>query len=181
MQAIDRQISNTYAKLKGEVFGYAKMLTNEVKIMRDQIKSLEARIYELSRTNIMLHAYQVEKQRIVRQIDLVNNSYETFTQRLEEARIKSSTDAGTLFSIRILSKPFFDGKVVFPSKRTFLPIGVMIGFLTACSLGFLAEYFDHTFKRPEDSQKYAGIPTLFSIARNCPTISATERFLAKPD
>ena len=163
--AIDRQINDTYAKLKGEVAGYARMLNNEAQIVHDQLTSLENRIRELSMTNIRLHAYQVEKRRIDRQIELFNTSYETFAKRLEEARINTSTDAGTLFSIRIMSKPFFDGETLFPNKRTFLPVGVIVGLLTACSLGFLAEYFDHTFKRPEDSQKYAGIPNLFSITR----------------
>lgn len=164
VQSIDRQIAETYTKLKGEVSGYAEMLTNEANILQDQITTIEKRIRELSITNLRLHTYQVEKQRIDRQIELFKGSYETFAKRLEEARINTSTDAGTLFSIRILSLPFFDGEAVFPNKRTFLPVGIVVGLLTACSLGFLAEYFDHTFKRPEDSQKYAGIPNLFSIS-----------------
>jgi capsular polysaccharide biosynthesis protein len=34
-----------------------------------------------------------------------------------------------------------------------------------CGLGFLREYLDHTFKRPEDIVRFAELPVLFSLEK----------------
>lgn len=165
VQAMNEQVASTYASLKSEVAAYAETQLNEADILGDQISTLENRLRELSARNIELHTYLIEKQRIQREIDLLQHSFDIFFKRLEEARINTGTLAGSLFSISILSKPFFSGEAVFPRKRTFIPVGLFVGFLTACSLGFLVEYFDHTFKRPEDSAKFVGVPAIFSVPR----------------
>ena len=163
--AIDEQIGDTYARLKFEVSAFAETQLNEAEILGDQISTLENRLRELSSRNIELHTYLVEKQRVQREMELLRHSYDTFSKRVEEARINTGAAAGRLFSISILSEPFFSGEPVFPRKGTFIPVGLFVGFLTACSLGFLVEYFDHTFKRPEDSAKFVGVQTIFTIAK----------------
>jgi capsular polysaccharide biosynthesis protein len=52
---------------------------------------------------------------------------------------------------------------VFPNKKTFIPIGFIVGILLGFTIGFLREFFDHTFKRPEDVDNYLGLPTILSI------------------
>jgi len=39
---------------------------------------------------------------------------------------------------------------------------LLVGLLLGCSLGFVREYFDHTFKKPSDVMAYAGLPVIIS-------------------
>ena len=163
IQAITEQIDTTFAALRGEVRSVVRKQANEAETLGEKVTTLESRLDELAARNIQLHGAVVEKEAIERQMDLLKHSYDTFSKRLEEARINASSDASNLFNISILSRPFYSGVPVFPNPVTFIPVALFVALLTGCSLGFLREYFDHTFKTPQDSEKYAGLPTIFSI------------------
>ena len=51
----------------------------------------------------------------------------------------------------------------FPGMEVIIPLGILIGFITGLSLGFLREFFDHTFKKPSDVENFIGLPVIFSI------------------
>ncbi|NJB67644.1 uncharacterized protein involved in exopolysaccharide biosynthesis [Desulfobaculum xiamenense] len=165
VRGVDEQIAKTYETLRSEVAAYAETMRNEADILGDTIAAMETRLRDLSARNVELHTYLVESQRIHREIDLIRHSYETFSKRLEEARIQTSSDANALFSISIISWPFVSWEPVFPQPRLIIPLGLFVAMLTGLSLGFLREYFDHTFKKPEDGPKFAGLTTLFTIPR----------------
>ncbi|MBF0564451.1 MAG: hypothetical protein HQK89_04345, partial [Nitrospirae bacterium] len=80
----------------------------------------------------------------------------------QEARLNSDTKSSNFF-ITVLNKAFPSDGRVFPKKRIVIPLGLIVGFMTGCSLGFVKEYFENTFKRPSDVEVYAQIPVLFSI------------------
>jgi len=42
-------------------------------------------------------------------------------------------------------------------------LGLIVALITGLSVGFLAEFFDHTVRRPEDVQKNVGLPVLCSF------------------
>jgi hypothetical protein len=44
-----------------------------------------------------------------------------------------------------------------------LVVGVLAGLVTGFSLGFVREFFDHSFKNPRDLEQFSGLPLLFSI------------------
>ena len=163
IQAMDEQIDSTFASLRGEVQSIVRKQASEAETLGEKVATLERRLEELAARNIQLHGAVVEKEAIEREMDLFRHSYDTFSKRLEEARINVSSDASNLFNISILSRPFHSGVPVFPNPGTFIPVSLFVALLTGCSLGFLREYFDHTFKTPQDSEKYAGLPTIFSI------------------
>lgn len=163
VRAMDQQITATFASLRAEVESYADNVRNEARILEDKAASLEGRLRSMAARNIQLHAFLVQSRRIERELELRKGSYETFAKRLEETRINTSSDANALFAISVISAPHFTGEPVFPKKRTVIPLGLLVGLITGLSLGYLKEYFDHTFKKPEDAAKFAGLPTLFSI------------------
>ncbi len=162
VRAMNKQIEDTYESLLAEVESYTANQRNEARILEGKTASIKERLEAMASKNIQLHTYFMESRRLEREMDLLKHSYETFAKRLEEARIGASAEANNLFSISIISAPSY-GEAVFPKKQTLIPIGLIAGLITGLSLGFLREYFDHTFKKPEDIQEFSGLNPLFSI------------------
>ena len=163
IQLIDRQIDNTYNLLKSEVNAYKKDKLKELNIVREKIKSIQGRIDTIDNNNVELKEELINSQRIGREINLFEFSHETFSKRREEA--KTATAENVPSDISILSRAFPSDGPVFPKKTVVIPLGLLVGFITGFSLGFLRQYFDHTFKKPSDVENYLGLPVVFSIPK----------------
>lgn len=163
IKLIDRQIDDTHALLKSEVNSIKGNVVKELQIIKGKIGDLQERIGEMNAQNVRLQKQMIENQRIARDIKLQEFSYETFAKRREEARINNSAASTTLANVSIMSRAFPSDGPVFPKKSMVIPLGILIGFITGCSFGFLREFFDHTFKKPSDVFNYAGLPVIFSI------------------
>ncbi len=163
IKRIQEEIDNVYQALKKEMRGYLSDQKSRLKGMEAAIRSFEDRLKRLSSNNVELFKNNIETKRIRREIDLLENSYNTFAKRWEEARIDLSTGANRLFSVSILSKPYASRTPIFPNKNIVIPMGILIGFILGITVGFLQEFFNHTFKRPEDVKNYTDFQTLFSI------------------
>ncbi|AGW13738.1 GumC family protein [Megalodesulfovibrio gigas] len=161
VRRVDEHVKSAYAALKSEVVDYTTNQETQLNTLRDQIESLEVRLEEINTRNLTLQETVIANQRVQREADLLKLSYDTFARRREEARI-SGSGGDTLFSVSVLSRPFFTGAPVFP-RSNLLFVGALVGLITGFSLGFLREYFDHTFKKPEDVAKFADLPTIMSI------------------
>lgn len=161
VRRVDEHIKEAYAALKSEVIDYTTSQETQLNILRDQIESLEVRLEEINARNLALQETVIANQRVQREADLLKLSYDTFARRREEARV-SGSGGDALFSVSVLSRPFFSGAPVFP-RSNILFVGALVGLITGFSLGFLREYFDHTFKKPEDVAKFADLPTIMSI------------------
>ena len=165
IRTMDRHINEMYQALKTEVKGYIDDQKAKLYAMEKTIEFLEERLKKFSSKNIELYKNHVEARRIRREINMLEDSYITFAKRFEEARIESTTDSNRLFAVSILSKAQAAKAPVFPNKRTIIPIGILLGLLFGFAIGFLMEFFDHTFKRPEDAMSYADLPHICSIPR----------------
>lgn len=133
--------------------------------------SLEARmtllqmtVKELEARNVNLQRHHIEHRRIRREADLLEYSYETFAKRGEEAKINADVSSANLSGdVTILSRAAFSGECVFPRKLLTIVLGLFVGFIAGCSLGFIGEYFDHTVKSPAHVARTTGLPVVSSI------------------
>ncbi len=164
VRRISKQIETTQRHLKNEVNSYTNDQKSQLKTLKDTLSSLENRLIELNNNNIKVYSSMLSADPIQRKYDVLNASYDIFIRRLEEARISSSSDSNSLFSVSVLAKPYYSGRPYFPNILL-IPFGILVGFILGLSLGFLREFFDHTIKRPEDVSNVLKVPTLFSIPR----------------
>jgi len=172
VKSIDKQINETYASLKSEVIAYKENQLNQLHIVNEKIRNIENTLDSINARNVELQKQLILSQRIARESNLLGFSYDTFSKRREEAKINTSVNATNFSShISILSKAFPSDGPVFPKRKVVIPLGLLVGFITGCSLGFLREYFDHTFKNPSDVYNYAGLSLIFSI----PATEETEK------
>jgi uncharacterized protein involved in exopolysaccharide biosynthesis len=165
VQSVEKQINDTYTALKNEVIAYKKNLSNQLQIINEKIKSIEERINSLDTRNVEIRGQQINMSQVNAEVKMLLSSLETFTMRKAEARISSSEESSNPSYVSILSKAFSSEGPVFPKKPIIIPLGFIIGLIAGCSLGFIREYFDHTFKKPSDVESYVGLPVIFSIPK----------------
>ena len=79
--------------------------------------------------------------------------------------------------VSIMSRALAPVDPSFPIPNIIVPLGVLLGLLTGCTLGFMREFFDHTFKGPSDAERYVGVPVLFSLAKPQSATRSTTYFL----
>lgn len=166
VQRVDEQIRETYDSMKQEVFRYLEGQKASLEGINQTIRETRAQIAEIEDRNIDLYRNLVENKRINREIELLEDSYNTFGKRLEEARITSRTKTDKLFRVSILSYPQAEQSPVFPDKARVLALGIILGLLAGGTVGFMLEFFDHRFKRPEDVQNYTSLPHIYSIPQH---------------
>jgi uncharacterized protein involved in exopolysaccharide biosynthesis len=163
VKLIDKQIDDTYTLLKAEVEAIKGNLLKQLKIIKYKIGSIESRIDQINRDNVARQKQIIDTNRLERDANIFKFSYETFTKRKEESRAVTATNIPS--NISILSEAFPSDGPVFPKKGIVIPLGVIVGFITGCSFGFLKEYFDHSFKKPSDVKNYVELPVIFSIPK----------------
>jgi succinoglycan biosynthesis transport protein ExoP len=164
VKAIDEQIEQLYKALRAEAMRVLDLRMAELQALNSRIVQLEATVKTMGERNIELQRQSTEIQRISREAALMQYSYETFSKRAEEAQINDAiANARLPGDISILSRSTLSAVRVFPQIGWTLLLGLIAGLVTGCSLGLLAEFFDHTFKRPSDVVRYAGLPVVCSI------------------
>ncbi len=161
-QYIDEQVTATYNALKKEISDYNNNIKRQLETINEKIDSVEQRIEKIQTQNMKLQELTIATERVKRDIEIYKLSYDIFSKRKEESRITSSSEAGT-FLISIMGKAFPSSGPIFPIPMLLIPIGLITGLMTGMSLGFLKEYLDQTFKKPEDVFKYAQLPVLLFI------------------
>jgi len=164
--ALTEQITDNLALLKREVGVIRESFGKKLQSVNAQIKDLERQIAGYDEKNIALAEQIIGAQRIAREAEVMRSSYETYAKRADEVAINNTlaSDEPTI-SVKIIDTAFPSKGPVFPKRAIVLPLGLLVGLLTGCGLGFVREYFDHTFKKPSDVMAYAGLPVLFSLAR----------------
>ncbi len=166
---IEKQIESTYKKYKAEVKIQQWIINKELESVQKKILRIENQIKSINTQNVTLHKQLVDMNRIQRELNLFQNSYEAFYKRTEEIKLYD-TSGGALSPVSVISRAFPSDGPVFPKRKLVVVMGLIIGLLIGCSLGFMQEYFDHTFKHPEDVNRITQLPVIFSIKRwenNC--------------
>lgn len=160
---INEQIQNTAKALKAEVQRYVEGEIAKLKAMEEAIESMSNRLNRIKEDNVRLYQNSIKSKAIERELKLAEESFSTFVKRWDEAKIDRSSSASNLFTVSIISDAKANLTPVFPQKRIVIPVGFLLALILGITAGFLAEFFDHTFKRPEDVKRFAGVETIFSI------------------
>lgn len=163
IKLIDRQIRDAMALLRSEVITYKNNIVKIYSSVDAKIRNIEEKLDKINKRNVELRKQIADMARVSREVRLQESSYETFAKRRDEAKVDRTGVATNLATISILSKAFPSDGPVFPQKGVVIPLGLVAGFITGLSLGFLREFFDHTFKKPSDVFSYAGLNVIFSI------------------
>lgn len=164
--AVEEQLRDTWRSLKAEVGAYQEDVRRRLTALDQQIRQIEGTVTDYDDRNVALQEHVVETERLAREAGVLKASFEQYSARRDEVDIDAQLGGGEpLVYASIMNRAFPSDGPVFPKRNVVLPFGLLVGLLVGCSLGFVREYFDHTFKKPSDVAAYAGLPVLFSIGR----------------
>ncbi len=120
------------------------------------MESTAARLAQLNNTKDTLAKLQEER-------DLLKETYELYTQKVEESLISDQLAQNRVTSVRVASSPSLPVNPVSPNRLLNLAVALIGGIIAGLGLAFLLDYFDHGLKTPEDVDHYMGIPVLASF------------------
>lgn len=145
-------------------------------MLRAEINTLNQRMMVLNQRNVELQQVKLQLERLDQEIKLLGYSYETFYKRREQADIQSRfSDEHLNAQVVVLVQPEAQLEPLFPRWKTMLPVGLIVALITGICIGFINEFFDHSFKRAEDSQQHLGLPTLLSLPHVAPASQSVSK------
>lgn len=163
-RTLDAQSSPEYQLLMDEVKAFKDNLLHQLEILNGKVRGIEGRIHEINSKNIELQRRMFEFEKLKSEEALLKHSYRTFLKRSEEARIDQSLSQAQIPThVSILSQAFPSNGALYPRKRNLIPIGMILGLMLGCAVGFIREFFDDTCKWVQDIDESVSLPVLFSI------------------
>lgn len=158
------QVSQAYNALRDEVLRYVSNKKSSLQVIERKIDVLSRQVEIIEQDNIDLRNNQLEIDQLEKDLDVIRTSYDIFFQRSQESIASDDSQAANLNSyVSILSPALAEADPLFPKPKVLIPLGIITGLILGLTLGFLFEFFDHTFKRPEEVEKMLNIPAVLSI------------------
>ncbi len=162
--ALERQLASARSNLNREVYAILEGLGARLVSLQNQIDLLSDRMDEIDAGNIELKQMQLQLESLQKETELLEFSYQTFYQRSQETSIGNREIAGGADSqVVVLARGQASPEPDFPRRLPLIVLGLLLSFLVGGTVGFVREFFDHTFKRPEDVERVTGFPVVFSI------------------
>jgi uncharacterized protein involved in exopolysaccharide biosynthesis len=132
-------------------------------MLEEQLEYYQSRIQALDEKGIDLI-------RLERDLAILEESYKTYLNRLEDARISEALDLANISNVSIIepaSVPFSPvRRISFMPRRIFhITVGIFMGLIVGLAYAFLAEYFDHSFNSREKIEQMLNIPCLASLPK----------------
>lgn len=157
-----KQISLTYRQFLQLIENRIAEREQEHRVIGETIAQKTARIDRFKDRIATLQSVQSELRQLDTEIEALHQAFFAYTQRYEESQQQNELDAA-LSNARILSPPYEPTEASFPKPSTIIPLGLITGLLLAVSLGYVREYFDHTFKVPAQVAQQLDLPVLLVI------------------
>ena len=162
--ALKGQLVSARSNLNREVYAILEELGARLVSLQNKIDLLSDRMGEIDASNIGLKQMQLQLESLQMETELLEFSYQTFYQRSEETSIGNRELAGGADSqVVVLARGQASPEPDFPRRLPLIVLGLLLSFLVGGTVGFVREFFDHTFKRPEDVERVTGLPVVFSI------------------
>lgn len=158
------QVLNAYDDLREEVKRYANDKKIQLQVIEGKITVLSREIEDIEQDNIDLRTNQIALDQLEKDLNVIRNSYDIIFQRNQESMLAGDPQQTNFNSyISILSPALGQPDPLFPKPKVLIPLGIITGLILGLTLGFLYEFFDHTFKRPEEVEEKMNIPVILSI------------------
>lgn len=166
VKAIDQNIQILYHALRDEVARILAIRTNEIEVLKARITQIESQIAQMEQKNMELQQAVIEFNRLQQEQEHLKSSLDIMRRKRDEAyNSRLLTESSLSGQVRVISGPEGTGQLVFPLPFITMALGLIVGFITGCSLAFTIEFMDHTIKRPSDVARHAQLPVILSIRK----------------
>jgi len=163
VEAMKIQLKDVWEKLMFLISSRIQIKKNELASLAVRLDQEENKLADLRDQNKILNDVKIEIVKIDQQINLDNNNYEAFYHKIEEFNIEQADTVSQFSNVQILGDINIPQQPVFPQKKGVMAIAIFAGLFFGISAGFIKEFFDHTFKTPEQVKEYLDLPVIGSI------------------
>ena len=152
-------LSGIYENLEGQI------LTTEARLiaLKSKQPEIEKWLIEYSQELERLGRLAPELQALERAVAVNEQNYRLYLTKFEESRISDAMDAARLVSVSILEPPTAPLGPVGVNRMLNLFLSLCLGGVAGLGLAFLIDYFDQSFKIPEDVQDNLKVPLLGTV------------------
>jgi uncharacterized protein involved in exopolysaccharide biosynthesis len=142
-----------------------EMLKSEAELASQQAKAvtLAQQLSQLERKIQSVDQKQNELRSLQRELSINEKNYQTYVEKLEEARISDNLDRQNIANISVIKAPVASVKLVKPSTSLKIILGVLLGTIGGLGFAFFSEFTSQSFSIPEQVEKRLGLPVLTSI------------------
>ena len=144
--SVSTGLSATYQKIESELL----MQEADLGALNSRGVEIEKQLIEYGQELERLGRLEPELRALERAVSVNEQNYRLYLTKFEESRVSDAMDAARMVSVSVLepATPPLDPVPVNKALNIF--VSICIGCVAGLGLAFLLEYFDHTFKVPED-------------------------------
>jgi uncharacterized protein involved in exopolysaccharide biosynthesis len=148
-QEVEKEMLKAEAELTSQRAG-AVTLTQQLAQLDHEIQAVDQK--------------QNELRNLQRELSTNEKNYQTYVEKLEEARISDDLNQQKISNISVIQAPVVPQKPVKPKKLLNIILGILLGAFTGLGYAFFSEYNSQSFSTPEQVERRLGLPVLTSIA-----------------
>ena len=148
---MNSEIESAWESLNDDIEHTSRIVTEEKESLQERLTTL-AELMD-------------EHDGLVKEVELKNDAYAFFGQKVQEAVAGERLAQRQYTNIRDVSQPSLASSPIRPRKLFNMLIAVIVGLVGGVSLAYMREYLDHGLKTPEDVDHFLNVPLLASFFR----------------
>lgn len=152
-------LSTTHQKLEGDLLLHQANLEE----LHSRKAELERQLVEYGQELQRLSRLEPELQALERAASINEQNYKLYITKFEESRVSDAMDAAKMVSVNVLEPAVPPLGPVRINTVLNIFVSMCIGGIAGLGLAFLIEYFDHTFKTPQDVKDNLNLVVLGAI------------------
>ena len=156
---IDYQLADLYTQYKQLLTGYFENKFNRSSIrleaLSDTIKEIKQRLFKLNKFGQQVKVLE-EKTELYRK-QYSSHMIRTMNAKVQKELRKSAS------TVKVISAPFVDSIPVWPKKKIFTVLSVLLGFLLTMLFTIFVQLMKDSFNLPEEISQELNLPVLASF------------------
>lgn len=158
IQILEDEIRELKAAYVFLIHGQLEHFSNELLLTQKLIDEKTKSLNQLRKRSRVLVDGDIRIQKLDDTLSLLLESYRTFNKKAEEFKIAQTSEISQISNVQVISHAAVPHEPFFPKKKTFIPIGLVLSILLSFVLGFIWDFFDHTFRTPDHVAQYLDLP-----------------------
>jgi uncharacterized protein involved in exopolysaccharide biosynthesis len=180
VQEVDREISQTRASIEAAESAPHRDETTDrdptyewirselakgradLQSQKAKAASLKTSIAEHERETRRLNEASIQQQTLLREAKTLEESYQLYLRKREEARISDALDRNKILNVSIVQQPT---SPVLPRRSPWIIVlaGVVFALVLSVGTAFISEHLDDSFRTTDEIQWYLDLPVLAAL------------------
>lgn len=149
-----------------------RALVARKKVAATQLEELNGKVRTLNEEDVILTTLE-------RKVKLLEDRYRMHAAKLEEARVNDALEQERITNVNVVQPATLVRKPVWPNKRLFLMLGLVMATGGAFGVAVVLEGLDQTLRTATQVEKELGLPVLLSLPRRRKRKRRLRRALAR--